>query len=46
MENSEFFDLLKRGFTLTLKEVQIIKDPSLLQPGDILTTRLAMGEVK
>ena len=46
IENADVFALLKRGFTLTLKEGQIVKDPSLLQPGDILTTRFAMGEEK
>ncbi len=38
--------ILKRGYSLTLKDGKIIKQASDLQPGDELVTRLADGEVK
>lgn len=37
--------LLKRGYSITLKEGKAVTDASQLQPGDVLTTRLAKGEV-
>lgn len=38
--------ILKRGYSLTLKEGRIIKSAAGLQPGDSLVTRFADGEVK
>lgn len=38
--------VLKRGYSLTLKEGKIIKQVVGLQPGDELTTRFADGEVR
>ena len=39
--------LLKRGYSLTFTaDGQLVKDASHLQPNDILTTRLATGEIK
>lgn len=39
--------LLKRGYSLTFTaDGQLVKDASQLQTNDILTTRLATGEVK
>lgn len=37
--------LLKRGFSLTLKDGKAVTDASLLTPGDTLVTRLGRGEV-
>lgn len=37
--------LLKRGYSITLKEGKVITDVSRLHPGDVITTRLANGEV-
>ncbi len=37
--------LLKRGYSITLKNGKAVTDASTLQVGDILTTRLAHGEV-
>lgn len=37
--------LLKRGFSLTLKDGKVVTDSAQLNPGDIITTRLAKGEV-
>jgi exodeoxyribonuclease VII large subunit len=37
--------VLKRGFSLTLKDGKIVKAISGLQPGDKLITRLADGEI-
>jgi exodeoxyribonuclease VII large subunit len=38
--------LLKRGYSLTFKDGKAITDSALLKPGDIITTRLAKGEVR
>lgn len=37
--------LLSRGYSITLKDGKAVTDASLLQPGDLLTTRLLKGEV-
>ena len=39
-------NVLQRGYTLTLKQGQIIKSAALLQPGDEIETRFADGNVK
>lgn len=38
--------LLKRGYSLTLKDGKVVTDASALHPGDVLTTRVAKGEFK
>ena len=38
--------ILKRGYSLAVKEGKIIKSAAELQPGDTLVTRFADGEVK
>ena len=38
--------LLKRGYSLTLKDGKAVTDASALHPGDVLTTRVATGEFK
>ncbi len=38
--------LLKRGFSLTMKDGKAVTDSALLKQGDIIITRLAKGEVK
>ena len=38
--------LLKRGYSLTLKDGKAVTDASTLHPGDVLTTRVAKGEFK
>lgn len=38
--------LLKRGYSLTLKDGKAVTDASALRPGDVLTTRVAKGEFK
>ncbi|WP_321518359.1 exodeoxyribonuclease VII large subunit [uncultured Bacteroides sp.] len=37
--------LLKRGYSLTFKDGKAVTDSAQLKPGDIITTRLAKGEV-
>lgn len=37
--------LLKRGFSITLKDGKAVTDSTQLKAGDIITTRLAKGEV-
>jgi exodeoxyribonuclease VII, large subunit len=37
--------LLKRGYSLTFKEGKAVTDSAQLKPGDMITTRLAKGEV-
>ena len=37
--------LLKRGYSITLKNGKAVTDASQVEPGDVLTTRLAKGEV-
>lgn len=38
--------LLSRGYSITLKDGKAVTDASLLQPRDLLTTRLLKGEVQ
>ena len=38
--------LLKRGYSMTMKDGQIIRDAATLHPGDEIETRLANGTVK
>ncbi|MDL2247727.1 exodeoxyribonuclease VII large subunit [Bacteroides sp. OttesenSCG-928-J23] len=38
--------ILKRGYSLTLKDGKVVTDVSQLKPGDVLTTRVSNGEVK
>lgn len=38
--------LLKRGYSLTLKDGKAVTDASALHPGDVLTTRVAKGKFK
>ena len=38
--------LLKRGYSMTLKDGKIIRDVAILHPGDEIETRLANGTVK
>ena len=38
--------LLKRGYSITLKEGKAVKNAACLRPGDELITRLYEGEVK
>ena len=38
--------LLKRGYSMTMKDGRIIRDASLLHPGDEIETRLANGTVR
>ncbi|MBL0741230.1 exodeoxyribonuclease VII large subunit [Chryseolinea lacunae] len=38
-------NILKRGFTITLKDGKAVKDSTTLNPGDTVVTRLAEGEV-
>lgn len=37
---------LARGYSLTLKNGHVVKDISLLQPGDVLTTHVYKGEIQ
>lgn len=37
--------LLKRGYSITLKDGKAVTDASLLKPGDVITTRLKKGSV-
>ena len=37
---------LARGYSVTLKDGKVVKDASLLNPGDELTTRLHKGSFK
>ena len=38
--------LLKRGYSITLKDGKSVRDASLLKPGDIIETRFAKGTAK
>lgn len=38
-------ELLKRGYSITLKDGKTITDASQVKPGDVLTTHLAKGKV-
>lgn len=40
------FTILKKGYSLTLKRGNIIKDPSQLQEGDIITTLFEKGKIE
>ncbi|MEG2573234.1 MAG: exodeoxyribonuclease VII large subunit [Bacteroides sp.] len=46
VDNASPEHLLKRGYSITLKDGKVITDVSLLKPGDKLTTRLQNGEIK
>jgi exodeoxyribonuclease VII large subunit len=37
--------LLKRGYSITLKDGKAIRDPKALQPGDEIETRLEKGTI-
>jgi exodeoxyribonuclease VII large subunit len=36
---------LSRGYSVTLKDGHVVKEATMLKPGDVLTTKLAQGEV-
>ena len=38
--------LLRRGYSITLKDGRTVRDPSTLHPGDQLETRLEKGTVR
>ena len=38
--------LLKRGYSLTFKDGKVVTDSAQLKPGDLITTRLAKGEIR
>ena len=38
--------LLRRGYSITLRNGRAVTDASQIKPGDVLTTRLAKGEVR
>lgn len=38
--------VLKRGYSLTMKDGKVVTDASTLESGDVLTTRLACGDVQ
>lgn len=38
--------LLQRGYSITLRNGRAVTDASQIEPGDVLTTRLAKGEVR
>jgi exodeoxyribonuclease VII large subunit len=38
--------LLRRGYSITLKDGKALRDPQLLRPGDEIETRLEKGTVK
>lgn len=46
MEDTSPERLLKRGYSITLKDGKVVTNATDLQPGDELTTYLANGEVK
>ena len=37
--------ILKRGYSITLLDGKVVTNPSQVQPDDIITTRLAEGEI-
>lgn len=39
-------NILKKGYTLTLKDGKLIKNQGLLKQGDVITTKFAEGEIK
>ena len=38
--------LLRRGYSITLKDGRAVRDPQQLSKGDILETRLEKGTIK
>lgn len=38
--------LLKRGYSITLKDGKAVRDPALLKPGDQIETRIEKGTIK
>jgi exodeoxyribonuclease VII large subunit len=38
--------MLARGYSLTLKDGKVVKDASILHPGDVIETVLGKGRVK
>jgi exodeoxyribonuclease VII large subunit len=38
-------EVLKRGFTITLRNGEVVKDMGLLRQGDVIETRFRDGEV-
>ena len=38
--------LLQKGYSITLKDGKAVTDPAVLQPGDVVTTRVAHGTFK
>ena len=38
--------LLSRGYSITLKDGQVVRHADQLQPGDVIETRLANGKIK
>ena len=38
--------LLKRGYSITLKDGKAVRDASTLHPGDTIETRLANGHIR
>ena len=38
--------LLSRGYSMTMKDGKIIRDPQTLNPGDEIETRLEKGTIK
>jgi exodeoxyribonuclease VII large subunit len=37
--------LLKRGYSITLKDGHAVTDASQLHPGDVITTRMYKGDI-
>jgi exodeoxyribonuclease VII large subunit len=38
--------MLKRGYSMTMKDGKIVRDPKALQVGDEIETRLEKGTIK
>ena len=38
--------LLQKGYSITLKDGKAVTEPAVLQPGDVVTTRVAHGTFK
>lgn len=45
LEGCDVQRMLAKGYTLTLKDGRALTDASCLQPGEVIVTRLAQGEV-
>ena len=45
LESLSPLNVLKRGYSLTLADGQIVRDANGLKPGDTIETRLAAGSV-